>query len=158
MPAPTASRLAAYSSAPIRGYEIAAFGAVVFCPAAVLVRGKLPHRLRDLGRIGHEELLLRGVEGHGGDVRPGYAHHGPVQTVERVLRDDRRDLRSESAREVVLVHDYRLARLAHGFENGFSVEGSETPEVDHLDAQAVGRQLFRGLQAVMGHEAPRKAA
>src|SRR5260370_41109450 len=70
-----------------------------------LVRGKLPHRLRDLGRVGHEELLLRIVEGHRGYVRPGHSHDRSVQAVESVIGDDRGDLGTDSAGKVVLVHD-----------------------------------------------------
>src|SRR5436305_2879572 len=34
-----------------------------------LIRGKRAHRLGDLGRARHEEVLLRSVEGHGRDGR-----------------------------------------------------------------------------------------
>src|SRR6266852_4657526 len=62
-----------------------------------LVRGKLAHRLRDLPRAGHEEVLLRCVERHRRDVGGGDANDGPVEIVEGVLGDDRRDLRPKPA-------------------------------------------------------------
>src|SRR3982074_661270 len=65
-----------------------------------LIGGKLPHRLRDLLRVRHEELFLWRVERHGRDVWRGDAHDGAVQVVERVLRDDGRDFRAESAGQV----------------------------------------------------------
>src|ERR1700682_6428053 len=100
MPAPTASLLSAYSCAVI---DLMAFGiAVAPTTAPLLVRGKLSQRLRDLVWVGHEELLLRGVERHCGDVRTRDPYDRPVEVVESVLRDDRRDLRSKASSEVVL--------------------------------------------------------
>src|SRR5438445_12947637 len=98
MPAHTAVRLAAYSSGPTCG-KVVVFAGVFF-----LVRGKLPHRLRDLRRAGHEELLLRGVERHCRDVWRGDADDRPVEAVESMLRDDGCDFPPEPAGDVVLVN------------------------------------------------------
>src|SRR6202521_4977797 len=57
-----------------------------------LVRGKLSHRLRDLVRVRHEELLVRSVERHGRDVWRRDPDHRAVEVTEGVLRDDGRDL------------------------------------------------------------------
>src|SRR2546430_13984732 len=107
MPAATLSRRSRYSSGEIDGtvwvFALAA-------RALRLVGGKLAHRLRDLLGAGHEELFLRRVEGHRGDVWRGDPHHRPVEVLKSVLGDDRRDLRPEPAGEVVLVHDHRLSR------------------------------------------------
>src|SRR5690242_21827027 len=100
MPAATLARRSAYSACEIAGTWTGARGL-----AARLVGGKLAHRLRDLGRARHEEILLRGVEGHARDVGRGDAHDRAVEVVERVLGDDGGDLRSEAAGQVVLVHD-----------------------------------------------------
>src|SRR5579859_2215914 len=124
----------------------------------LLVRGKRAHRLRDLLRAWHEEVLLRRVERHRGDVRRRDARDGPVEAVERVLGDERRDLRAETAGEVVLVHDHGLSRLADRLEDGVPVEGGQSPQVDDLDADAVRRHPLRRLQRVVRHQAPRKAA
>src|SRR5260370_8052738 len=113
MPAQTASRRAAYSSAVICGTMMCLTPLSTAGRGGFLVRGKFSHRLRDLGRVGHEEFLLRSVERHGRDVWAGHTHDGPVQAVETVLRDDGRDLGSETAGEVVLRHHHRLTRLPH---------------------------------------------
>src|SRR6266849_8462625 len=102
LPALTASRRSAYSSGPLLGKEIGVFGFgfdAFFAAGrgAFLVGGKLSHRLRDLDRVGHEELLLRRVERHGRDVRSGEADDRRVQAVESMLRDDGRDLGSKTA-------------------------------------------------------------
>src|SRR5712691_7484003 len=169
MPAHTAERLAANSAGTTCGYSIGDLPTRGEAPAegggwgdarfdVVLVRGKLPHRLRDLLRIGHEELLLRGVERHGGDVRRGDPHDRPVKAVESMLRDDGRDLSPKPASDVVLVDDHRLAGLANRLQDRVTVQGRQAPEVDDLDAHAFGRELLRGLEAVMRHQAPRKTA
>src|SRR5689334_11050473 len=115
MPAATASLLSLYSSWEMEGSSLPTKWGGPGWGLRLLDRrsvgGKLEHRLRDLGRAWHEELLLRCVERHRGDVRRRDPHHRPVEAVESVLRDDRRDLRAEPAREVVLMHDHRLARL-----------------------------------------------
>src|SRR5260370_4611428 len=105
MPAHTAVRLIAYSSGPTCG-KVVLFAGVFF-----LVRGKLSHRLRDLLRVGHEEILLWSVEVHGRDVGRGHAHHRPIQPSESMLRDARRDLSSKPPGQSVLAHDHRLASL-----------------------------------------------
>src|SRR5258708_10581776 len=118
IPAHTAWRLAAYSSGPTCGTLRCSTPLSLTLPpegggdTVFLVRGKLSHRLRDLLRVGHEEILLRGVERHGRDVGGGDAHHRPVEAVESMLRDDRPRLRSKTPADVVLVHDHRLAGLA----------------------------------------------
>src|SRR3989442_1513336 len=145
MPAHTAVRLAAYSSGPTCG-KVVVFAGVFF-----LVRGKLPHRLRDLRRAGHEELLLRGVERHCRDVWRGDA-------VESMRGDDGCDSPPDPAGDVVLVNDHRLAGLANRFEDRVTVERRQTSQVDHLDAHAFGVELLGGLQAVVRHEAPGKTA
>src|SRR5579864_5764924 len=134
MPAATHSRRSAYSA-----WEIDETWTVL--GAAFLVRGKLAHRLGDLLRAGHEEVLLGPIERHGGDVGRGHPRHRPIQVVERVLRDDRRDLRAKSPREVVLVDDQRLAGLAYRAEDRVSVKRRQRPEVDDLHAHAFGLEL-----------------
>src|ERR1700680_903147 len=111
MPAPTASRRSANSWGLIDLMlwgPCAAFaggrGVGTCLPAAAvfLVRGKFSHCLRDLGRAGHEELLLRTVKRHRGNVGRGDAHNRPIEIPECVLRDDRRHLAAEATCEVVL--------------------------------------------------------
>src|SRR3982075_962308 len=59
------------------------------------VRGKFSRRLGDLMRVWHEELLLRGVERHRRDIRPGDPYDRAVQVAKSVLGDDGGDLRSK---------------------------------------------------------------
>src|SRR5205823_9147084 len=113
------------------------------------VGGKDSHRLRDLRRTRHEELLLRGVERHRRNVRCGHSDYGPVQAVERVLGDDGCDLGPEAAGQVVLVHDHRLARLADGREDAVAVERRQGAQVDHLDTDPLRLERFGRLQAVV---------
>src|SRR5439155_23995252 len=100
MPAATAWRRWAYSSAVICGIDVPSRpprqrGGVF------LVRGKLAYRLGDFFRARHEEFLLRAVEGHGGDIRRRDAHDRTIEAGEGVLGDGRGDLRAEAARQVV---------------------------------------------------------
>src|SRR2546423_15522747 len=84
MPAHTASRRALYSPAVMcgTGRVAAAFGL-----GAGLVRGKLPHRLGDLVRAGHEEVLLWRVGRHPGHVWRRPPHDRNVKAVESAVRD-----------------------------------------------------------------------
>src|SRR5438445_10648696 len=99
-----------------------------------LVGDKLSHRLRDLGRARHEEVLLGRVERHRRDVRCGDANHRSVQAVERVLRHDGRYLRAKPASAIVFVDDHRFACLADRFENRVAVERGQGAEIGHLAA------------------------
>src|SRR5579864_1604037 len=128
-PAATASRRRAYSAGSIRGSSLT--GALF--TARRLVGGKLPHRVRDLLGVGHEELLLRAVEGHRRYVGCRDAHDRPVQVVEGVLGDDRGDLGPEAPCEVVLVDDHRLAGAPDRLEDRLAVEGRQGPQVEYLD-------------------------
>src|SRR6266849_3641664 len=137
MPATTASRLARYSSSDICGTSVPSRpprerGGVR------LVRGKVAHRFGDLFGAGHEELLLRTVEWHRGNVGRRDAHNWTVEAVERVLRDGRRDLRAETAGQVVLVYDHRLAGLLRRGQDGGSVQRRKRSQVDDLDADPLG--------------------
>src|SRR5256714_15269757 len=89
MPAATASRRHWYSAGEISGigFPLPAPLSLALPPeeggdGVRLVRGKLAHRLGDLGRAGHEEVLLRPVEGHGRDVRRGHAHDRTIEGLE----------------------------------------------------------------------------
>src|ERR1700758_5698354 len=98
MPAVTHSRRSAYSAWEIEGSPSGGFAATSprseeaplplrgTSPlrgedVSFLVRGKLAHRLGDLLRAGHEEILLRSVEGHGGDVGRSDPRHRPIEVV-----------------------------------------------------------------------------
>src|SRR5437879_11706850 len=100
MPAATLSRRRLYSACWTWGRTVDGLG-----PRDVrrLVGGKLSHRLRDLGRTRHEEVLLGRVERHRRDVRCGDADHRSVQAVERVLRDDVRYLRAKPSSDIGIV-------------------------------------------------------
>src|ERR1700693_4599206 len=119
MPAATASRRIAYSSVEMVGYDPVPFVRPSPRPSPAsagegedfLVRGKFSHRLRDLVRVWHEELLLRGVERNGRDVRRRDPDDRAVEVAESVLRDDCSDLRAEASGQIVLVDDHALARL-----------------------------------------------
>src|SRR5438105_15191284 len=123
-----------------------------------LIGGKLAHRLRDLFRVGHEELFLWDVERHRGDIGCRDANHRPVEVLESVLGDDCRHLSPKPACAVVLVHDDRLARLADRVEDRLPVERRQSSQVHDLDADALRFELLRRLQAVVGHQTPGKAA
>src|SRR5712692_4486867 len=148
MPATTASRLTRYSSSVMRGTGVPSRpprerGGVR------LVRGKGAHRFGDLLRAGHEELLLRAVERHRGNVWRRDAHDRTVEAVERVLRDGRRNLRAETAGQVVLVHDHRLAGLLHRGQDGAPVQGGGRSQVGNLEGGGYRPANARGLHAEM---------
>src|SRR5450759_5565771 len=152
MPAATASRRIAYSAGAIEGYvslprEAEASGGGPSVLFGRLIRGKLPHRLRDLVRVRHKELLLRAVERHGRDVRGRDADHRAVEVVEGVLRDDRRDLGAKTPAQVVLVHDHALARLADRLEDRIPGLRRKGPQVDDVHADALRLHLGRRLEA-----------
>src|SRR5438445_273492 len=86
IPAATLYRLRSYSARAIAGMVFTTGFAVLRLRS---VGGKLPHRLRNLLRAGHEELLLGGVERHRRYIRGCDACHGPVEVVESVLGVDR---------------------------------------------------------------------
>src|SRR5437773_12185748 len=104
MPAATLSRRRLYSACSTWGRTLD-----VLVPRDVrrLVGGKLSHRLRDLGRTRHEEVLLGRVERHRRDVRCGDADHRSAHAVARVLLDDRRYLRAKLASYIGFVYDHR---------------------------------------------------
>src|ERR1700686_1499725 len=166
MPAATASRRIEYSSLETVGYDPPPDQdrARSWPPPwrgngdIFLVRGKFSHRLRDLVGVRHEELLLRGVEGHRRDVRRRDPHHRAVEVTESVLRDDRGYLGAETSGQVVLVHDHALPGFTHRCQDRVPVERRQRAEVDHLHAHTFRLQMRRRLQAVVGHEAPGEAA
>ena len=92
---------------------------------------------------------MYGTSGH---VRSGDPRHRPVEVVERLLGDDRRDLRAVPAEPVVLVDDEALAGLADGVEDRLLVERSERPQVDDLDADALLGDPVGRLEGVVGHQ------
>src|SRR5258708_23455227 len=76
MPAATLSRRRSYSARLMAGtVRTTGFGV----RRLLSVGGKLSHRLRDLLRAGHEELLLRPIERHGGGCPGGGPRRGGVQ-------------------------------------------------------------------------------
>src|SRR5665213_3368248 len=158
IPAPTASLLSAYSWGVIEGTVIPT-GAPLPDPLLFgLVRGKVPHRLRDLARVGHEKVFLRRVEGSRAYIRLCDPHHACIEVTEGVLGDDRRHLRPKTSCEVVLIDHHGFARPAHRLQDRFPIQRRQGPKVDDLDADPVACHLLRRLEAVVGHETPGKAA
>src|SRR5207244_10537239 len=118
IPAHTASRRALYSPAVMCGTVrvAAAFGL-----GAVLVRGKLPHRLGDLVRAGHEEVLLWRVERHPGHVWRRHPHDWTVKAVEFVVSAGGCDLCALPSGACVRVKDHRLLRMTPTSEDRGSI-------------------------------------
>src|SRR5258708_25184395 len=151
MPAATASRRIAYSSLEMAGYDPPPDQdrERSWPPSPLrgrgdmrLVRGKFSHRLGDLVRVRHEELLLRSVERHGRDVRRRDPDHRAVEVAEGVLRDDGGDFGAETPGQVVLVHDHSLAGFADRFQDRVPVEGDRKSTRLNSSHQIISYAVF----------------
>ena len=90
--------------------------------------------------------------GHARHLGAGDPRDRAVEVVERLLGDDRRDLRAVAAELVVLVDDQALAGLADRVEQRLAVERAERPQVDDLDADAVVGDPVGRLERVVRHQ------
>ena len=123
------------------------------CHLDLLIPGQLADRVGDLFGVGHEPVLQRMAERHGGHVRAAQAHHRAIQVFERFTRDDGRDLGAVTHRQVVFVDDERLAGLFAPSRGSSACPPGDRPQVHHLDADAFLRHLFCRLQAIKVHHA-----
>src|SRR5206468_1885508 len=80
--------------------------------SATLVSEELTARLLHVVDLGKHRALERRAEGHR-SVRRRDADHRSVEVLERLLGDEGRHLRSDSAGAGGLVQHHHLARLAH---------------------------------------------
>src|SRR6185503_7084188 len=96
-----------------------------------------PGGINDIVRLGqHEVLECRRVR-YGHVVRR-HPHDRPVEPLERLLVDARRDLAGDPAGAGIFVHDQDFVGLLHRRHDGGIVHRQERPQVDHLDRQPVG--------------------
>src|SRR5919197_2403036 len=112
----------------------------------VSVLEELTRGLPDLVDGGQDRLLERRRE-RDRHVGRRHAADRPVEVLESLVGDERRDLRAGRARLVRLVDDQDLARLADAGEERLLVERDERAQVEDLDARALevlGR-LERGV-------------
>ena len=77
-----------------------------------------------------------------------------VEVLERLLGDGRGDLRAEAAGARVLVQDEHLRAAPHALEHALLVPRDERSQVEHLDLEALLRELVRGLGRRVHHRAP----
>src|ERR687895_1552456 len=86
------------------------------------------------------------------DVGTGHALHGGVEPVERLLLDQRSEVRANAAVRPALLDDHGAVGLLDGPEDRVEVERTERPRVDHLrlDLVLLGELLGR-LRGGDGH-------
>ena len=73
----------------------------------------------------------------------------PVEVLEGLLGDRRRDLGAEAARAGVLVEDEHLRRPAGALEHGLAIPRDQRAEVEHLDRDAVRRRATSAASAAV---------
>ncbi len=87
----------------------------------------------------------------------GHAHHRRVQRLEPLLHDDRGELRADSERLDVFVHDQEAARLLHRRKNCRLVVRHQRSQIDHFHLDALFGKAVRGFERggyhrAVGHE------
>src|SRR3954469_7197659 len=115
-------------------------------------RGQTVDRGLDVGDLRQERVLERGRERHG-VVRRCEPNHRRVQMLERLLRDDRGDLRTYPEEVERLVQHQRARRLLDRPDHGLLVDRIHRPQVDDLDGYAASGEGVRRLQRLMHHRA-----
>src|SRR3954465_6926890 len=118
----------------------------------VLVREELTASLLHVVHLREHDPLERRAE-RARNVRRGHAHHGTIEVLERLLRDQGTHLGAHATGAVGLVEHHHLARLAHRCEDRLGVERDERAEVDHLHRRAV--DVVGRLQRDAHHRAVR---
>src|SRR5688500_2935648 len=124
----------------------------IFSSNAISVPRQFPHLRRDPLRVRHEPVLLGAVHRRRGDLRSTVPHHGRIQTVEGLLRDERCDLCPRTEHPVVLVHDEALPGLAGLAEDGLGVERPQAADVDDVDRDPLAGEGLRRRETAMQHE------
>src|SRR5664280_1000764 len=72
-----------------------------------------------------------------------------------LLRDNRSDLGTRTSGLASLVRDEHTTSLSNTAENCLSVQRTQTPWIDHLDADPVDLRERRRFKGDMNHSAPR---
>src|SRR5215211_338403 len=98
------------------------------------------HSLHHVLLMRHCGLLERLGVGHR-RVGPGHPLHRRVEVVERLLLDERRQVRPDAAVRPALLDDHRTIRLLDRLDDGVEVERPQRARIDHL-----------GLDLVLGSE------
>ncbi len=87
---------------------------------------------------------------------PAYPGDGSLQTQERVLLNDRRDLAAEAARDRRLVAHERAARLLDRFDNRFDIPRADSTQINDLARNVkLLLRFFRGFEADVHLHIPR---
>src|ERR1039458_9488035 len=105
---------------------------IVTSTAIGLIRCEVADRVDDLVGGGKNRLLQWRRE-CGMRIERGNAANRRIEIFERVLRDNRRDLAADAARQPVLMHDKHLAGLLRGFENRVAIERQQRAQIEDLD-------------------------
>src|SRR6185503_8979958 len=84
-----------------------------------------------------ERRLLEWLRIRHRDVGAGHALDGRVQPVERLLLDQRREVRADASMRPTLLDDHGPVRLLDRLQDRVEVERPERARIDHLGADVV---------------------
>lgn len=104
--------------------------------------------------VGDHELLECGVVGHA-DVAVAHAADGRVEVVEGEALDAIDDLRADATEREAFVRDDGPVGLSHARGDRLLVEGTNRPEVDDLDLDALFREDFGCFECHVDDARPR---
>ena len=107
---------------------------------------------------GMNQSCIGWLYGTPGTSGPARRSHRRIEVGEGLLRDDGGDLGAVAAGQVVLVHDERLAGLAHRGQDRLLVDRRQRAQVDNLDIDPFSRHGLSRLQGVVMHHAIGKQA
>ena len=111
-------------------------------------------RVRDKRRIRQQALFADWGVRHR-DVRHRDALDRTLERAEAFVGNDGSNLARRTAAVARLVHYHQMTGLFDGADDGGLVERDQGPGIDHLDHDALFRQLARRLERVFDHVADR---
>src|SRR5580692_7638233 len=112
--------------------------------------------LNDAVDAGHR-AVFQNVGGRQRDVRRGDTHRRAVEVVERLIGDDRHQLRSPTAKARILFNREQAMRARDRTQHGLCVHGNQGTDVDDFAIDTVFRLEFvGGRDGARHHQSERK--
>src|SRR5690349_7330927 len=132
----TRSPIAFFHSTIVPSVTLTPIWGMTTSTSAVSVLEELTARLPDaIG--GRQQRLLQRRRERDRHVGRRHPHDRPVEVLEALLGDERRDLRARGARRVGLVEDHHLRAAPHALEDRGLVERDERAQVQDTHRSAV---------------------